>query len=220
MAPGAAAADKPVSLREVQRSASRQHLLGASRRVFQAKGYLAATIDDLVEAAGMSRATFYTHFTSKSELVQEIIEETRLEVLELYGRLDDALANASIGALRRWMEDTVDWSIAHAWLMPAWDEAKVNDPTHREQRQETLLWIPEAMPKYLAACRPADRGRAVLRLRLLVVQMSAYFNRYRGDVSGMEARDVLVEELTDIWHTTLRPRSSGAGAKKGSASAT
>lgn len=46
----------------------RERLLDAGRSVFAEVGYAAATVDDIIERAGTSRATFYRYFKSKEDL--------------------------------------------------------------------------------------------------------------------------------------------------------
>lgn len=51
----------------VQR-APKTKLLEAALQVFRAKGYAAATVDDICEAAGVTKGSFFHHFKSKEEL--------------------------------------------------------------------------------------------------------------------------------------------------------
>jgi AcrR family transcriptional regulator len=46
----------------------RNRLLDAGRAVFAAVGYSGATVDDIIENASTSRASFYRYFTSKDDL--------------------------------------------------------------------------------------------------------------------------------------------------------
>jgi TetR/AcrR family transcriptional regulator, transcriptional repressor for nem operon len=47
---------------------SKAKLLDAALRVVRAKGYNATTVDDLCDAAGVSKGSFFHHFKSKEEL--------------------------------------------------------------------------------------------------------------------------------------------------------
>ena len=53
---------------------SRTRLLDAAARVFAEKGYRAATVDEVVAAAGLSKGTFYWNFKSKEDLFQTLLE--------------------------------------------------------------------------------------------------------------------------------------------------
>ncbi len=57
------------------RGDSRALLLEAAARVFAAKGYRAATVDEVVAAAGLSKGTFYWNFASKEDLFRTLLEE-------------------------------------------------------------------------------------------------------------------------------------------------
>jgi len=54
---------------------SRTRLLDAAARVFAAKGYRAATVDEVTAEAGLSKGTFYWNFKSKEDLFQTLLEE-------------------------------------------------------------------------------------------------------------------------------------------------
>jgi AcrR family transcriptional regulator len=200
------------SLREVQRAASRQHLVSSAREVFAKKGYIAATIDDLVSAARMSRATFYSHFSSKADLVQVIFEATNQQIFRHYGELDNALMDGSPEAFHSWIESTIEWATETAWLLPAWYEASLREPAW-ESRFGALIHVPQLVPRFLASRKPVDRPLVELRVRLMIVQLRAYFTRHRDELSHIDDRLVLTRELTIIWHTALH-RSEAPAAPK------
>jgi len=52
---------------------SRRQILDCAARIFRAKGYAAASLRDIAEAAGMRTASMYYHFGSKDEIVAEVL---------------------------------------------------------------------------------------------------------------------------------------------------
>ncbi|MEO5899125.1 MAG: helix-turn-helix domain-containing protein, partial [Ilumatobacteraceae bacterium] len=66
-----AAATSPTPRRN--RSARRDELLRIASRVFATKGIAAATVRDIAQEAGILSGSLYHHFTSKEEMVREII---------------------------------------------------------------------------------------------------------------------------------------------------
>jgi len=50
---------------------SRTDLISAATKVFAARGYRAASLRDIAEAAGIQRGSVYHHVTSKEELLLE-----------------------------------------------------------------------------------------------------------------------------------------------------
>src|SRR5262245_35612145 len=58
-----------------ERHALRQeHLLDVATEVFAARGYSATRVDDIVEAAGISRRTLYEHFPSVEAILTEVYD--------------------------------------------------------------------------------------------------------------------------------------------------
>jgi AcrR family transcriptional regulator len=51
-----------------------QRLIAAARTVFSARGYAAATVDEIVAAAGVSKGAFYNHFNAKEEIFLVLLE--------------------------------------------------------------------------------------------------------------------------------------------------
>lgn len=58
----------------------RASLLLAAREVFSARGYHAASVGDIIEAAGVARGTFYNHFESKREVFAAVLSALMLEI--------------------------------------------------------------------------------------------------------------------------------------------
>lgn len=49
-------------------------VLDGARRVFIAKGYEGASVDDIARAAGVSKATLYSYFTDKRQMFAEVYQ--------------------------------------------------------------------------------------------------------------------------------------------------
>lgn len=58
----------------------KRQIIQAARELFIKKGFGNTSIADIIEAAKISKGTFYNHFTSKSECLIAILEETREEL--------------------------------------------------------------------------------------------------------------------------------------------
>jgi TetR/AcrR family transcriptional regulator, transcriptional repressor for nem operon len=56
------------------RPSSRTRLLDAALHVFRKKGYQATTVEDLCAAAGLTKGSFFHHFSSKEELAREALD--------------------------------------------------------------------------------------------------------------------------------------------------
>ncbi|TFV65118.1 UNVERIFIED_ORG: TetR family transcriptional regulator [Bacillus sp. AZ43] len=56
---------------------TRQTLISAAAEVFAQRGFAAATMSDILEAAGVTKGALYFHFRSKEELAHAIFTEDR-----------------------------------------------------------------------------------------------------------------------------------------------
>jgi AcrR family transcriptional regulator len=77
--------------REFVEGEQRDRILLAALTVFGAKGYVAATVKDLIGEAGVSRATFYKFFGDKDACLLALAEE-------VLGWLEDEARDAARGA--------------------------------------------------------------------------------------------------------------------------
>jgi AcrR family transcriptional regulator len=119
---------KAPSLRDAQREFTRQTLVDAATAVFQRQGYLDATIDDIAEAAGASRGTFYLHFKSKAAVIAAAVEAQR--------RTEDPHVTETwppdyepeIVELEASVEAHIDRMIRQRELLRAWRQAQALEP--------------------------------------------------------------------------------------------
>lgn len=74
--------------------ATRKQLLDAALAVIGEKGYSAATVDEIVEAAGVSKGVAYYHFKSKASMAESILEEGIGELIEGFERIAAEASNA------------------------------------------------------------------------------------------------------------------------------
>ncbi len=68
--------------RELVAASQRARLLEAVGRAVADKGYAAATIDDIVRGAGVSKKTFYEHFRDKEDCFLAAYEAAGVELFE------------------------------------------------------------------------------------------------------------------------------------------
>src|SRR5262245_43714566 len=60
----------------------RQQLLDVAREVFAARGFHATVMDDVAEAAGVTKPVLYQHFPSKRSLYIELLTDTGDQLLQ------------------------------------------------------------------------------------------------------------------------------------------
>jgi AcrR family transcriptional regulator len=77
-----------VSVRRLQKEATRKRVLDAARELFEGRGYQETTVREIASRAGVSVGSVFTTFASKDDILSEVMQE-RLE--HLYGELDRLL---------------------------------------------------------------------------------------------------------------------------------
>lgn len=121
--------------RDVVEASQRTRLLEAVGRAVAERGYAAATIDDVVRRAGVSKKTFYEHFADKQDCFLAAYEAASEELLErvreAYAPHDDWLerTRAGIRAYLRWL--AAEPALARVFLI----EVAAAGPEAAERRE-------------------------------------------------------------------------------------
>lgn len=95
----------PRSLKERQRLEREILILEVAQTVLLEKGYHETSMDEIATEVGISKGTLYSHFASKEELVQKLLEnklQSLREVAEQIARRDEA-AEVRLTAMMRFM---------------------------------------------------------------------------------------------------------------------
>jgi len=64
----------------------RQQLVAVALELFAQRGYRATTMDDIAEAAGVTKPLLYQHFSSKRALYLELVDSIAQDLLRAIGR--------------------------------------------------------------------------------------------------------------------------------------
>lgn len=169
------------------------------------RGYPDATVDEIASEAGASRATFYLHFKSKTDLAAALVEDVTPFAVERYRLLDDLLAGADSSLrdkFRAWLSDWLGlWSqsaqMSHALLQAATLEPELE--TQRLHQSEALVG---ALERYFAGLPEKDRATARDRLLLLEImtqRILSLASMSRLPIDDSETLDI----LTDMWISVL-----------------
>jgi AcrR family transcriptional regulator len=91
-------------LRERKKHATRKAIHEAGLRLFAEHGFAATTMDHIAEAADVSRATVFTHYAAKEDVV---FGDAPLAIAALADQLRDT--SATIPAVRDWLRPLTGW---------------------------------------------------------------------------------------------------------------
>ena len=68
---------------QARRKARREEILTAGEQIFGGRGYRNTSVADVIDAAGISRGTFYLYFDGKDALFQELVDRFVQRVMEV-----------------------------------------------------------------------------------------------------------------------------------------
>ncbi|MBI4517875.1 MAG: TetR/AcrR family transcriptional regulator [Deltaproteobacteria bacterium] len=111
----------PRSRRHATPATRRAQILHAAQRCIAEKGYHAATMDDIVRAAGLSKGSLYWHFGSKEEVFLALFDAIVEEVFAAWEQEAAATAN-TLDLIQRQGDIVIERLSSQRKLLRAWAE--------------------------------------------------------------------------------------------------
>lgn len=161
---------------------TRSAIITAAREVLLEKGYAATRVEDIIKRAGISRPTFYRHFSDKFEVAKAYHALSGDETLGPWGALAD-VDTSDMAAIRRWLENLLDTFAARRDELVVWSEMSAIEPNYlmRMPRQMPALIevLGKAIPAFASAQAQApldgsDPGPVWVEAYLLLEHLSYY----------------------------------------------
>jgi AcrR family transcriptional regulator len=186
---------KAVPLREAQKQFTHDRLVEAAVVEFCERGYRATTIDDIAGRAGTTRATFYNHFKTKSDIIAELMESDsafrpRWDELRTFPR------NPDRDVIRAWLDETTSTWEEHRELISVIRQAVTIEPelnaAQGERFQKTLKRFVDSI-RHLGWSSDAE---VRIEAMLLFAQLERIFSYWDFDDEG-EA--LVLDLLTESW---------------------
>jgi AcrR family transcriptional regulator len=188
---------KGLTLRDEQKRLTRRRLIEGALAAFERKGYAATTIDDIVAEANASRATFYLHFKSKSDVVLVMAHTLGRRWRELYRELTSG-ERLSRRELYDWLDAMAGHYGTNRATVAALEQAAAVEPAVADVRlanqQESIAVVAESIRRWYGG----DEAEARIRAALLLAQMDRFFELWV--IHGVEfERARAISTLTDLW---------------------
>jgi len=215
------------TLRSELKQVTRMKLVAAARESFETVGYANTSAEDIAALAGASRATFYLHFSSKAEVLAEIVSDVHITpVLKLVDTLDD-LDHVTVEDLRAWLVEFVGIYRRTRKIMRAWVQAGGREGGQligvADSMRDKFLDVMSA--KVMAIRKknelPVDADDARLRALMMFIQIErfcyyVYLRNLKFDL------DAGLDLIASQWHVTLtgqdspsdQPSHASASSKK------
>ena len=140
----------------------RQKIIQSALQLFNRHGFTAASIDDIMAGAGMTRGGFYSYFQSKSELYAEAISCFVTEKQEVIANSDKA-SDRAVTLLRDYLSHQhLEDLEASCPLIGLPNDVSRTDQSVREAQEAALRMMVETFEKGMT---PTGSLRGRLRFR-------------------------------------------------------
>jgi AcrR family transcriptional regulator len=160
--------------RERRLEHTRALLLDAAEEVFAAKGFMAASVDDIAHAAGYTKGAIYKHFSTKEDLFLAVSDRYWRRYFDNFTEVMSA--STQVGArereeiAERWRQLSRDRGARHAALGQEFTLYLLRNPGARETVAEKRRQVAESFAKYIV--QGVDRlGGALLMPPLTFAQL-------------------------------------------------
>lgn len=185
---------------------TRERILAEALRLFATRGYARVSIEDIAEAAGVTKGAVYHWFADKDDLGRELQHECyeRLSAIALraFDPSDDTLANmrrmfhAYVEALGSFEE--ARFFLRDAWVIPALDEAG------RRDHEDAVEGVRGALSAAIARGEVVDLDPDALARVLMGAWAEATLHVLRtGD---REATVAVIEHVLEALRPTTQER--------------
>jgi AcrR family transcriptional regulator len=111
---------------------TKQHLIDTAMTLFLQRGYSATTIDHIADAAGVSRASFYTYFSSKREIMIVAGHDCRHASWQLFQELGTLDPENLVADMRSWISSYFKFLEKNGGYLLMWQQAALQDPDLRQ----------------------------------------------------------------------------------------
>ena len=192
----------PVGLRDFQRrrkAGSLERLLAAALEAFCERGYFTVSVEEITSAAGVSRMTFYRHFSGKPAIAAELFRRNaeaampHLLAIGLRDYRDRRVVAAWIGEL--FASDRARRQILRVFTQALADAPAFTRAAHDFMRA-VIAGLGEMIPAFAVdEADPADRRRWI-EAWLVIYEILDQSNHAAME-SGVAADPLIVEVLAD-----------------------
>ena len=94
---------------------TRGRVLEAAYKLFRRQGYSRVTMDDIAAAANPTKRTLYHHFTSKDQLLADVLESQHHLALQAFRTFGDNLFGSPETIVQAMFQDLAVWADKPRW---------------------------------------------------------------------------------------------------------
>jgi AcrR family transcriptional regulator len=128
---------------------TKQHLIDTAMALFLQRGYVATTIENIADAAEVSRASFYTYFSSKREIMMVAGHDCRIASWQLFEDFAKLDPDNLLPGTRAWVAKYFKFLEQNGGYLLMWQQAALQDPDLRQPGMRGSLKSAKILAKSL-----------------------------------------------------------------------
>jgi TetR/AcrR family transcriptional regulator, ethionamide resistance regulator len=190
-------------------------ILAATEHLLRERPLNQLSVADIIEAAGISRTSFYAHFNSKTAVIAEclrrVMDQVTVAVEPIHSQSGDDAETAIRVSLRQWVEVCK----VHGALLRAVSEEWPHDDQVRELWFAMIGAVTAGTAKVIRGARHSGQAPSGADATTLAACLMWGYERVLhvalvGDASGLPGPDAIVEPLVQMMVGGLFGRPPGA----------
>jgi AcrR family transcriptional regulator len=190
---------------------TRDKLLRTARTIFEQEGYDSTSISSIVEAAQVSRGTFYLYFQSKEDIFRTLAQDIQVDLVDL---------QAWPRKLRP--EEVIERSIAtfmvfyreNARMMAVLEQVATYDPSFRSLRREMRRSVADRAVRFIRDLQRKGLVDQKIDPRIAGIALTGMVDRFAYVWHILEEEfdeDAVVATLTRLWFQAVGGELNGNG---------
>ena len=184
-----------------------------ARDVFLAKGYFGTSIDDIADAAGVSRASFYTYYPTKRDLLVKLGNKTYAAMDGLLAEMDRVAVGDADDAIERIVALYLAMLEEHGAFLNVWGQAGFGDEELRRAGMRAKVATSRRLAEIFAKLGRLPEGRDPVLVSLAFEVMIDRLWYYYGFADLPASLDEIMSTAASIISATLT--SNGAASAEG-----
>ncbi len=185
-----------------------QSILDNARELFLDRGYVSTSVEDITSAAGVSRATFWTYFATKQDVLRALGENVEEEGLSVARAFAELATGASLEEVTGWVLTYLRFLDTYGAFINAAFQAAYTDPELRQWQLHTELGGAETLGRGLlhlqggkatAGVDPTVQGLGILSM------LERFWYQWRVGGLDLDEDSVARSMAQLIWGAAQKP---------------
>jgi len=182
---------------------TRDLLIQTAKTLFLEYGYAATTIDNIAEAAAVSRASFYTYFSSKTEIMVVVGKDARDASCALFKKLGQVDRNNLREGIEAWIDEYFRHLERDGGYILTWQQAALKDPELRKLGMEGTQLSSRILAESLCALGASGDQSDLLIRSLAVRSMLDRFWYHWWLTAAPYERHQVLRNLAAVFQATI-----------------